>query len=248
MLKTNCHKTLEEICEAAKAVLEHLFDNHHYCDESWCHAKRMQNQRLNSPDGEEGGEKDAFEQKEPPTHPYKYRNKITDKELYDQMLKAFEPFLKPERLMESLHGCSAQCNEAMNQSIAKYAPKNKSYGSTMSLSNRVAIAVGVFNYGHEKFWREVYSDIGMTMTSTLSLHLQMKDRKIEKRRENEKKPSVKLRRAQKQIERTNQLMEMERKDREKGAIYGTGIAITNVVPDEVRKKENELKKMLGNQN
>ena len=161
------------------------------------------------------------------------------------MLKAFEPFLKPERLMESLHGCSTQCNEAMNQSIAKYAPKNKSYGSTMSLSNRVAIAVGVFNYGHEKFWKEVYSDIGMTMTSTLSLHLQMKDRKIEKRRENEKKPSVKLRRAQKQIERTNQLMEMERKDREKGATYGTGIAITIIVPDEVRKKENELKKMLG---
>ena len=40
MLKVNRGKTLEEICEAANAVVEHLFDNHKYCDSKWCKALR----------------------------------------------------------------------------------------------------------------------------------------------------------------------------------------------------------------
>lgn len=118
----------------------------------------------------------------------------------------------------------------------------------MSLSNRVAIAVGEFNYGHETFWMEVHGAIGISMAPTLSLHLQKKDAKNEKRRENDKKPSVKLRRALKQIDLTNQLMEMECKDREKRAMYGSGTGISTtgiVVTEKVKTKENDLKTILG---
>ena len=45
MLRTNCEKSIDKICEAAQAVLEHLFNNHQYCDESWCHTNRKQEQR-----------------------------------------------------------------------------------------------------------------------------------------------------------------------------------------------------------
>ena len=46
-----------------------------------------------------------------------------------------------------------------------------------------------------------------------------------KKQENQRKTSVKIKRAQKQINVTNKLMEMERQDREKGAAYGSGIAV-----------------------
>ena len=83
------------------------------------------------------------------------------------------------------------------------------------------------------------------MTQTLTLHLERKDERNSRRKENEKKPAVKLRPAQKQIELTNLLLQMEMKDREKGAMYGTGMAVsTIIVPAEVRRKENELKTLL----
>lgn len=94
MLKKNCDKSIKEISEAAKAVLEHLFDNHQYCDERWCHAKRRQMQTKNSSEREEG--EDASVLTDPPIHPFK-NSKVTDYKLYIQMKKeAFEPFLKIE--------------------------------------------------------------------------------------------------------------------------------------------------------
>jgi len=36
MLKNNCNKTIDEIKVASKAVIEHLFNNHEYCDSRWC--------------------------------------------------------------------------------------------------------------------------------------------------------------------------------------------------------------------
>ena len=37
----------------------------------------------------------------------------------------------------------------MNNSIAKYTPKTKTYGMTISITNRVMIAMGVSNLGAE---------------------------------------------------------------------------------------------------
>ena len=41
MLKTNRDRTIPEIKIASLAVIEHLFDNHHYCDSRWCRPKRI---------------------------------------------------------------------------------------------------------------------------------------------------------------------------------------------------------------
>ena len=47
----------------------------------------------------------------------------------------------------------------MNISIAKYASKNKTYGMTISLTNRVMIAVGTNNLGREKYWTSLYDSM-----------------------------------------------------------------------------------------
>ena len=66
--------------------------------------------------------------------------------LYNQMRKAYAPLLKPERLWKSLHPHDTESNEAMNQSVTKFAPKSK-------------FAIGVFNYRHRK--KLVYQELGM---------------------------------------------------------------------------------------
>jgi len=71
MIKTNRTKSIPEIVRASKAVVEHLFGNHEFCDEKWCQPKV--NARLKRK--EEGSQ----------SH---YRCKEKDKELYTQILKA----------------------------------------------------------------------------------------------------------------------------------------------------------------
>ena len=85
-----------------------------------------------------------------------YRCKVKDKVLYQQMRDAYEPFTNEERLRESLHSYSTQKNEAMNNSVAKYAPKTRTYSTTMALTNRVMIAIGTSNLGYVTFWERVF--------------------------------------------------------------------------------------------
>ena len=40
MIKNNRMKKISEIMLASNTVIEHLFDNHKYCDERWCEPKR----------------------------------------------------------------------------------------------------------------------------------------------------------------------------------------------------------------
>ena len=244
MLKQNWNKSIDEICDKAQAVIEHLFNNHAHCDVQWCHAKQKENMKENLHDQCDEEEVSASDLKKPPTHPFKYRSKTKDSELYNEIRKAYEKYQTPERLRESLHPYDTQSNEAMNQSVSKYAPKNKSYGASMSLATRVSVAIGVFNLGHYQYWLEVYHHLGLCMSQTLSDHLKKKDEAIAKKRENQKKLSVKIKRSQKQIELTKRLIETEMRDKKRGLSYGSGMAITVLVPEGVCEKENEVKKLL----
>ena len=47
----------------------------------------------------------------------------------------------------------------MNTSITKYVPKTKTCGMTISLTNRVMIAVGTNNLGHENYLTSVYASM-----------------------------------------------------------------------------------------
>ena len=47
MLKQQRYNTLDEIRHASKAPLQHLFNDHNYCETSWCLAKRAKEQGLN---------------------------------------------------------------------------------------------------------------------------------------------------------------------------------------------------------
>ena len=63
------------------------------------------------------------------------------------------------------HNNNTQMNEAMNTSVAKYAPKVKSYSS---LQTRVAIAAGIHNVGKHKFWKRAFHIFNIPLDSNLS--------------------------------------------------------------------------------
>ena len=138
MVKTNRKSSISQIMTASKAVVEHLFDNHELCDKKWCKPLKQQIER--------GGKEHSQSY---------YRNKIDDAKLHQQIWDAYRSFTTRERLQESLHPFDTQQNEAMNASISKYAPKTKTYGMTISLTNRVLIAV--------TYWEQVYSSLGLSM-------------------------------------------------------------------------------------
>ena len=82
-----------------------------------------------------------------------------------------------------MHNCSSQSNEAMNQSVARYAPKNKAYGTSMSLTYRVMIAVGIRNMGFLGLWEEVHIAIRLPLSMELESYLRGKDKAKESKKE-----------------------------------------------------------------
>ena len=158
MLKQQRHNTLEEIKHAATAPLNHLFDDHSACNESWCLAK------LANKEGKQYLSKDG-----------PYLSKIKDKDIYEDIQKVVNQFSTDERLLESVHGGDTQANEALNNTLAYLAPKNTHYSNSTSLLNRVAVNAALQITTHVNYWTKVYQKLGMNMSKYYYRFLQRKD-------------------------------------------------------------------------
>ena len=128
------------------------------------------------------------------------------------MKEAYQPFTTEERLQESLHNYSTQKNEAMNNSIAKYAPKIRTYSTTMALTNRIMIAIGTCNFGYVTFWQRVFLDLGLTMNTDTEFFLIAKDNKHTYRKKYQEKIETKVRRVETQNQKMKEDMVKQRKD------------------------------------
>eukprot|EP00978_Attheya_sp_CCMP212_P026795 scaffold88833_cov40-Attheya_sp.AAC.1 len=144
-VKQNATKTLDELMIAIKAVLEHHFNNHEFCG-GWCPVLR----------GDTSG---------------KYRSKEGNAKLYASLEIIMDKYATEEKMRQLHHGYSTQGNEAMNQSVASFAPKTKTYSTTMSLHNRVKMAASIQIVGHVEFWEQAYNELQMEMPEeTSSFH------------------------------------------------------------------------------
>ena len=126
------------------APIEHMYGNHDHCDESWCPYLKAQNEQKEYVP-KEG--KEIFCKKE-------------NKREYEQMVKAVERFQTDENIKECLHSFDTQYNESLNMSVARYVPKFKHFGTTMSLESRVRCVIGVHNLGYSKFYLTLLTNLG----------------------------------------------------------------------------------------
>jgi hypothetical protein len=58
----------------------------------------------------------------------------------------------------------SQKNEAMNKSIMRYCPEDKTLCRTMVLTSRIHLVIGIDTLGHQSFFEEVFSSMGFTRT------------------------------------------------------------------------------------
>ncbi len=91
----------------------------------------------------------------------KYHNKQTDLKLYTKMKTIHDKYTTEARLRELWHPYDSQKNESINKRISKYAPKDREYSRSMSLTNRVAIALGVTSVGYLQYWLAVSLVLGI---------------------------------------------------------------------------------------
>ena len=74
---------------------------------------------------------------------------------YQQLKEVMDKFTHPELLLETVHTMSTQKNEAMNHSIASFAPKFYHFSGTPTLETRVQVAIGCNNMGTSAFYNSV---------------------------------------------------------------------------------------------
>lgn len=83
-------------------------------------------------------------------------------------------------------------NEALNNSVARVAPKNRTYCQSLSLPARVAIVAGVANKSFGNFWKYlIETGFGITLSSLQKDYLKKKI--YQRHKMYQKKSNVKLR-------------------------------------------------------
>ena len=154
MARTLKNRAESKFVDAGQAVIEHHFNNHQYCGE-WCFRRRQTlQQQLESK---------RF-----------YRCKTKDAKLYDVLTKKIARFITLDRLKEISHGMDTQVNESFNNTLSWFAPKNKVYCGSSSLSNRLCIAMGVHSIGLVRYFTRLMKAMGIVVTPPVAHFLRVK--------------------------------------------------------------------------
>jgi hypothetical protein len=132
----------DEYCYAAKAVLEHHFDNHEHC-RGWCKRRNM-----------------SEEEKQTSIRFYRSKENKDDAMLYEKLSQIVSKYITLPRLIEVAHGMDTNCNESLNNTISYFSPKNRVFCGSRSLHNRVAIAVGIVSLGFKKYYERLLKALG----------------------------------------------------------------------------------------
>jgi hypothetical protein len=219
-------KPFEEFVQASNAVVEHHFNNHQHCGD-WCPAKK----------------KIANNETPAPAHRDKSEDGPAGKVLYNQIKDAIGPYLTRDSLKQLHHTMDSQVNESLNRVISKYAPKDRTYCMTMALQSRVHLAIGVYLWGWEKYYSELFKKLRMEMTGNTLHFLQRKDRINKRTYDYYRKTAVKRRRANVLNEKIKRLVEEERRAKMRGEVYASGSRLdsTETTPA-TRKRKGRAKK------
>ena len=182
MIIQNRGKTMDEFIKSAKAPLEHMFNDHTFCDPKWCNVLR------------------AREEGKVYSHPDKFycKDEPEGKKMYKQLSAITNKYGSEHYLRQSMHPFTTQSNEALNQAQACLTPKSKSFHESRSFHYRHAIVVGSYNWGAKKYWAAVFSRLGIPSSIFFTNHLDEVDKRRKRWKEWHRKPEVKRKRAHKQ--------------------------------------------------
>jgi hypothetical protein len=195
----------DQYVDKAQAVLEHHFDCHDHCG-TFCKRKS---------ESEEERKKSGKV----------YRCKTKDAKLYDALKIILAPFITKEALIEVAHGWDTNANESMNNTISWLAPKNKSYSGTVSLRNRVCMAIGIQSLGYDQYFARLFRELGLDLDDTTKHRLAQNEKQRKYRKEQTKLANNKRKRKQATYVKIANYFEKLKKDRAAGKEYKTGVSM-----------------------
>ena len=148
--------------------------------------------------------------------------------MYSQIQKVVQNFSAIDTLKESMHSYSTQKNEALNQSIARVAPKFKHFGATLTLNTRISLVIAITNEGYATFYLQLLPQL-VNLTIDNNRIVQSGIQQIEKMRQKNlnRKASKEFKRARKhkiQAKISSQVYEERTSQRKKYGTYGTNQA------------------------
>jgi hypothetical protein len=221
-------QTFEDFQLSCKSPVLHHFNGHSTCG-TWCKYRGKSESEL--------------------AKLKKYRNKQVNKKLYLLICEIIDKFSDEAKLQECHHQMHSQKNEAMNKSIMRYCPKDKTLCRTMVLTSRIHLAIRIDSLGHQSFFEEVFSTMGFTRTHVTFSGLRRMWKKKEYGRTYSGLWKVKRRRRIKQrdpmIEGTKK-MELDAKE---GREYSLGIRLRDVGKNgDSEEKKSKKKARTGEPN
>ena len=155
-LKTNRHKTLDQLTTEMKGVLQHLFNNHDGGHSWYYYAKQAatKEESYNPPPGHQ-------------------LSTVDDTHIKADLENIFDEYTSKEQMKKCHHPWGTQLNESLNQSISSYTPKRRNYSK--SLENWVALVVGIHSLGPIVFFSKTFHSMGMQTGNILLLWLHAKE-------------------------------------------------------------------------
>jgi hypothetical protein len=196
-------RSWKRFLRSARAVLEHHFNSHRYCDD-WCPAKRWKKEdRL----------KNAL----------KYRSKTLNPELYKEFKSHHDKYTSEEALRDMYHQFHSNKCESLNGNITKYVPKHKMYCRTLTNKGRTHTAIGVDSIGYVAYYHRLFGVLGIETTPTTTANHSDLDHRRRTEREYNKITSIKVRRAQQKSDKINEGRTLTTRDNIRGFAYAKGM-------------------------
>ena len=190
--------------DAAKAVLEHHFDEHQYCG-PWCKRKLLS-----------ATEKEAAGRY--------YRCKDKDAKLYVVLQEKVSRFITCNRLKEVAHGMDTLMNESFNNTASWFAPKNKVYCGSQSLRNQLSLSIGINTLGLYDYFTRLYKILGIAVTDNVAHFLRVKERNRLQRLQKNKSREQKKARMKRKFDQLKEHEATAKKERAKrDGTYKTGL-------------------------
>ena len=210
---------------AARAALEHHFDNHAFCGD-FCKRKK----ELAS--GIQNNKKI-------------YRCMEKDKDLYCELKEVLERFISMEKLEEIGHGHHTNVNESFHNQAAWVAPKNKVYSGSVSLRARLSIALGIKIVGYDKFFQKVFKRMDILLEPCLWHCLKWTTEWRRAHKARSEKEECKQKRQLKTNAKIKAHVEKMKEARKANDVYESGIGMEVVNPitpgSEAKKRKTENK-------
>ena len=137
-------------------------------------------------------------------------------------------YLSEDSLKMCYHNFCTQKNESLNRKATAMAPKDRFYGGTASLSDRLKMVAIIDSIGYEKGMKKVLINLGLDFNSVINDWSIKKDNENHQKQKYKQRKKTRKKRSQTKLDNWNIGLKMSDKDMNAAADYSQGIGINNV--------------------